>query len=194
MFQLEFNENVQDPKASMEDQRFLDIVDAGLHQRPDRHFEMPLPLKQNIQLPNNRAMTMKRLNQLKTKLMRDERFKSDYKTFMEDVMKKGHAEPVPTGELQGPIGRTWYIPHHAVYHPRKPEKIRVVYDCSAAYEGEVLNHWLLQGPDLTNNLAGILCQFREEPVTVTCDIEGMFLQVGVKKEDRDFLRFLWWQD
>lgn len=47
---------------------------------------------------------------------------------------------------------------------------------------------------MTNSLVGILCRFREESVAVTCDIEGMFLQVGVKEEDRDFLRFLWWQD
>ena len=29
---------------------------------------------------------------------------------------------------------------------------------------------------------------------MTCDIEGMFHQVGVNKEDRDLLRFLWWED
>lgn len=27
-----------------------------------------------------------------------------------------------------------------------------------------------------------------------CDVEGMFLQVHVAPEHRNFLRFLWWED
>ena len=63
----------------------------------------------------------------------------------------------------------WYIPHHGVYHPKKPDKLRVVFDCSAEFQGHSLNRHLLQGPDLTNSLVGVLCRFREElwhsPVT-----------------------------
>lgn len=139
MFEMEFSENVQEQKVSIEDRRFIDIADAGLHQRTDGHFEMPLPLKQDVQLPNNRVLAMKRLNQLKAKLMKDEKFKGDYTSFMGNVIERGYAEPVPPEEIQGPIGRTWYIPHHGVYHPKKPEKIRIVYDCSAVYQGEFLN-------------------------------------------------------
>lgn len=46
---------------------------------------------------------------------------------------------------------------------------------------------------MTNNLTGILLRFREEKISITCDIEGMFLQVGVNEADRDLLRFLWWK-
>ncbi len=53
---------------------------------------------------------------------------------------------------------------------------------------------MLQGPDLTNSLIGVLLRFRQEPVALLSDIEGMFHQVGVKKEDQDMLRFLWWPD
>ena len=31
-------------------------------------------------------------------------------------------------------GKTWYIPHHGVYHPSKPGKIRVVFDRSAEFQ------------------------------------------------------------
>ena len=44
------------------------------------------------------------------------------------------------------------LPHHAVYHPRKPGKIRVVFDCSAEFEGKSINKELLPGPDLTNQI------------------------------------------
>lgn len=57
-----------------------------------------------------------------------------------------------------------------------------------------LNQHLLQCPDLTNNLVGMLCRFRKEPIAITCDIESMFHQLYVNEEDRDLLRFLWWKD
>ena len=58
--------------------------------------------------------------------------------------------------VKGPPGKTWYIPHHGVYHPNKPQKIRVVFDCSAKYKGISLNDTLLPGPDITNKLLGVL--------------------------------------
>lgn len=53
---------------------------------------------------------------------------------------------------------------------------------------------LLQGPDLTNNLSGVLCRFRLESVAFMCDIEVMFYQVRVTEDCRDMLRFLWWEN
>ena len=81
-----------------------------------------------------------------------------------------------------------------MYHPQKPDKIRVVFDASSEFREESLNKHLLQGPDLANNLFGVLSRFRKEHVAFTCDIEGMFLQVQVAPEHRNFLRFLWWED
>ena len=49
-------------------------------------------------------------------------------------------------------GKKWFIPHHIVYHSHKPEKICVVFDCSAKYKGKSLNDLLMIGPDLTNSL------------------------------------------
>lgn len=113
---------------------------------------------------------------------------------MDKVISSNIAERVPQNEVSLDDGSVWYLPHHGVYHPKKPSKIRVVFDCSAEYKGEVLNRHLLQGPDLTNSLIGILCRFRKERVAFTCDIEGMFHQVGMPEKCRNFLRFLWWQD
>lgn len=69
-------------------------------------------------------------------------------------------------------GKVNYLPHHGMYHAKKPGKIRVVFDCSALYEGTSLNQQLLQGPDLTNNLVGVHCRFRNEPIAFSCDAEG----------------------
>ena len=76
-------------------------------------------------------------------------------------------------------------------HPKKPNKVRVVFDASAKYENDSLNNHLLKGPDLINNLVSILIQFRLGKYAVTADIEQMFHQIKVKKSDQDALRFLW---
>ena len=44
---------------------------------------------------------------------------------------------------------------------------------------------VLQGPDLTNNLIGVLLRFREHEVAVMADVEAMFHQVQVPVGDRD---------
>ena len=49
-----------------------------------------------------------------------------------------------------------------MYHPPKPGKIRVVFDCSAEYLEYALNKQLIPVPDLTNQIVGVLVRFREE--------------------------------
>ena len=75
--------------------------------------------------------------------------------------------------------RTWYLPHHGVFHPQKQGKIRVVFDAASLHDGVSLNNQLHQGPDLTNSLLGILLMFRQYPIALVADIEGMFKQVKV---------------
>ena len=197
MFELDFSERDQGTQAySQEDRKFLDIVTNGICLRSDGHYEMPLPTKdKNLVLPNNRAMAWNRLRPLKNKLESNQTYRSHYVKFMSKVIQNGYAEKVPQGTQPKEGSKSvWYIPHHGVYHPKKPNKIRVVFDCSAQFEGESLNKHLLQGPHLTNNLMGVLCRFRREPVRLMCDIEAMFHQVKVPEECRDLLRFLWWGD
>ena len=57
-----------------------------------------------------------------------------------------------------------------------------------------LNDKLLQGPDLTNSLVGVLMRFHQESVALMADVEAMFHQVRVKPGDCSALRFLWWPD
>ncbi|KAL1277108.1 hypothetical protein QQF64_023781 [Cirrhinus molitorella] len=50
---------------------------------------------------------------------------------MESILRDSDAEEAAATPK---VGNAWYIPHHGVYHPRKPKKIRVVFDCSAKFE------------------------------------------------------------
>ncbi len=197
IMELDFVEQKQDQRSlSVEDRKFLALMQEGIHQEPNGHYEMPLPFKtsQPVNLPNNRVQALQRLNQLKKRLEKDKTYKQDYYHFMENIIKKEYAEEVPKDELEN-LGHTvWYIPHHGIYSSKKPDKIRIVFDCSARYQGQSLNDHLLQGPDLINGLVGVLCRFRSDPVALMCDVEQMFFQFSVEPCHRDFLRFLWWKD
>ena len=107
--------------------------------------------------------------------------------FMEKVIEDC-AEKCEDGSA-GESTRVNYVPHHGVYHPKKPGKIRVIFDCGARYTGTSLNQNLLQGLDLTNSLVGVLCRFRQEAIAFSCDVESMFHQFFVNEDDRDLLRF-----
>ena len=59
-------------------------------------------------------------------------------TFMENMIENGFVERVKQGvsslsDTEQP--NVWYIPHHGVYYPKKPPKIRVVFDCAIEFKG-----------------------------------------------------------
>ena len=84
-----------------------------------------------------------------------------------------------------------YIPHHAVTNINKPGKICIVCDARAKCQNTSLNENLLKGPDLLNNLVGVLLRLRQGKFCVMADIKKMFHQVMVELRDRDALRFIW---
>lgn len=179
---------------SQDDKKFLMKMEQGVRQREDGHYEMPLPFrKESPVMPNNKSIALHRLTKLQTHMETNKKYRDDYITFMNELIERNYAGRVPESELANEDGNVWYIPHHGVYHPRKPEKIRVVFDCSANYKGESLNDHLLQGLDLTNRLMGVLCRFRKDPTAFMCDVEAMFHQFKVAEAHRNFLRFLWWE-
>ena len=75
-------------------------------------------------------------------------------------------------------------------------KMRIVYDASAKsiFSSPSLNECLQTGPQLQNLLWNVLIRNRFSPVALCGDIKQAFLQVHVKEEDRDTIRFHWFVD
>ncbi|XP_071479017.1 uncharacterized protein [Diadema antillarum] len=186
---------------SLEDKRARSKMDQSIT-KVDGHYQLGLPWRhENPCLPDNLTQAEARLQYLKRRLKRDPQLHQRYTATMEGYLDKGYAKEVEKtaqGEPQDGDSRndrtnkTWYLPHHPVLHPRKPDKTRVVFDCAAQYKGISLNSQLLQGPDYTNSLVGVLTRFRQEKIALVADIEAMFHQVRVTPEDCEALRFLWW--
>ena len=156
------------------------------------HNQITLPWKyENPTLPNNRWRAEQRLELLKKRLKRDTNLFEKYKETMNDYLDKGHDQRIaPNLSLPSNIAPgtcTWYLLHHPVTHPQKPEKAKVIFDCAAKYQNTSLNQQLLQGPDETNSLVGVFLRFQQERVAVMADVEKMFHQVCIKPEDCEAL-------
>ena len=192
LWNAEFNDGPSAGKSlSVEDKRALRIMEESVT-REGGHYMVDLPWRdRDSSLPNNKPLADYRLKYLATKLKKDQELHKRYKQQIDEYISKDYASksvPSPTGD------RVWYLPHHGVTNIHKPDKVRVVFDCAAKYKGASLNASLLQGPDLANNLIGVLIRFRQEHIALVSDIEAMFHQVRVPPKDRNSLRFLWWRD
>ncbi|XP_051792766.1 uncharacterized protein LOC127530319 [Acanthochromis polyacanthus] len=177
---------------SIEDRMFLEVMDREMRIDDTNSWVAPLPFRSpRRQLPNNREQALRRLTSLRRTLERKPKLKADFVAFMQNIFDRDQAELAPPLK-EG--GECWYLPIFGVYHPQKPDKIRVVFDSSAQHHGISLNDVLLTGPDLNNSLLGILLRFRREAVAIIADIEQMFHSFVVREDSRDFLRFLWFKE
>ncbi|XP_047991806.1 uncharacterized protein LOC125230632 [Leguminivora glycinivorella] len=139
-------------------------------------------------LPPSYSMALTRLRGIERKMDRDPNFAAKYTAQVDNLLRKGYAERVSE---PGPDPRSYYLPHFAVHNPNKPKKIRLVFDAAALNQGQSLNNFILEGPDMLQSLLGIMLRFREGAFAVTAEVEEMFLRIQIREEDRNSQMFLW---
>ena len=178
------------PGLSVEVRRFIDIMEQNTVKNKLGNWVAPLAFLHEVtHLPINCEEAYKRLKSTRRTLDRKPLMKQQYFNFMQKILDNGHAESVPSKDLVS-TKPCWYLPHFGVYHPQKPEKIRVVFDSAAETDGVSLNKLLLSGPNFTNSVLGVLLRFRQNSTAFVADIEQMFHSFIVEEDHRDFLRFL----
>ena len=146
----------------------------------------------NPNLPNNYYSAYQQFLSMERRLSKDPELKEAYKATIEKDLENHFVRKLEQDEVVSTENdMQWYLPHHPVKHPHKPGKVRRVCNAASKFKGVSLNDKLLSGPDLLRNLVGIVFRFREHLIAITADIESMFLQVAVPKEECRVLRFLW---
>jgi hypothetical protein len=142
-------------------------------------------------LQDNRYVAEHRLKLLGKRLQRDPSLAEAYKKTIESDVSNGYVRQLSDEEAAAHVSKERYLPHHPVLNPNKPGKVRRVCDAASKLNGSSLNDHLIAGPDLLNSLTGVFMRFREEKIALSADIEAMFNQVAVPKDDQSVLRFLW---
>ncbi|XP_037518337.1 uncharacterized protein LOC119395121 [Rhipicephalus sanguineus] len=139
----------------------------------------------------NRSVAETRLKRQLQRFEHHPEVLKEYHATISEYFKEGHAERVVPS---APLGQTvYYLPHHAVVRREAvTTKVRVVFDASSHEDGEPsLNDMLDKGIKLGPELLQLLLQFRSSKFVLTADIRKAFLQIWIRSEDRDALRFLW---
>ena len=171
----------------------LEDFDASICKKGDR-YEVSLPWKKDRpDLKDNRASAEARLVSLRRKFDRDPQLGKRYDNVLQELERSEIIEEVPDHEMNSSYP-VYYLPHRPVVkEDSMTTKVRPVFDASAVDpEGVSLNDCLEVGPCLIPKLIEILLRFRRWRFAVVADITKAFLQIQIRKEDRDVQRFLWW--
>ena len=140
--------------------------------------------------PDNQRYVENRLACLKCRLSKNENLHKKYIEVMEPYFEDRYAEKIRPSSSNPKF--KCYLPHQSVVNPKKPKKLRIVFDCGNEYQGKSLNNFLMHGPDLRPSLVSVLTQFRQRKVATVADVRSMFYQVHINSQDKDALKFLWW--
>ncbi|XP_064469775.1 uncharacterized protein LOC135384503 [Ornithodoros turicata] len=182
---------IKDETTVQDDDRVLQQFFSTVSKQNGR-YTVALPWKTSASdLPDNRDIAERRLRSL-VKRLHKERKLEEYDRAIQKYMSDGIAEQV-RGKKTG--DRLYYMPHRAVVREGStPTRVRVVFDASSHAAGCCsLNDCLETGPKINCDLLSTLLRFRLNNVALVADIEKAFLQVAVRGEDRDALRFLWFE-
>ncbi|XP_018363954.1 PREDICTED: uncharacterized protein LOC108761740 [Trachymyrmex cornetzi] len=158
-------------------------------------FIVRLPMRQDVVLGESKQKTLERFKSLERRLDKNTKLKNDYTSFMQDYLNKGHMSYFADyGESQ-PLD-VYFIPHQPVIRPDSmTTKLRVVFDASAKTTlNTSLNDKLMPGPNLQQDLQGIVIRFRVRQFVLTADITMMFRQILIDSQDSRFQLILWRSD
>ena len=172
--------------------RTHDILENTTVHNAKRYNVGMLWAEDNIELPNIYFSALVQLQSLEKRLAKDQTLREKYSINIKEDLDKDYVASVKDAhKVESRFEREWYLPHHPVVNPNKPGKVRRVLNGAAKFHGASLKKSLLTRPDLWRELIYVLLRFRQHPFTVSADIEGIFLQVGVFACDQPSLRFLW---
>ena len=172
-----------------DDKAAIKQVSQGLEFK-DGRYEVAMPWKDGEpRLDNNYEAAMHRLESQERSLKRKgPQLMEAYNRIFKEYEEKGYIKAVPKSEASD----QWFLPHFPVIRPDKnTTKIRAVFDAAMKYNGKSLNDATRSGPKLQREIVDVLTRFRRAPVALSSDISEMFLQVGIREEDRKYHRFLW---
>ncbi|XP_062710837.1 uncharacterized protein LOC134288917 [Aedes albopictus] len=145
----------------------------------------------NTRFPSSYNMAYRRLCSLERRLKKDTVLYERVREQIRDYEAKQYAHKATHEELSTTsLDQCWYLPLGIVVNPKKPNKLRMIWDAAATVDGVSLNTALLKGPDFLASLPAVIGNFRVFRYVLTGDIKEMFHRFFTRPEDRQFQRLL----
>ncbi|XP_062698658.1 uncharacterized protein LOC134284186 [Aedes albopictus] len=180
----------------IEDARAKAILRDTTRKDSDGHFETGLLWRYDqFEFPPSYMMAARRFRCLERRLRTQTELRNNLDKQIAEYLVKGYAHKASQQEIEcADPKRAWYLPLGVVISPKKPGKIRIIWDAAAKVDGVSFNSMLLKGPDMLTSLPSVLFRFRERKFCVTADIKEMYHQVKIRPVDRSSQRFLYRSD
>ena len=146
-----------------------------------------LPFKDSKRPSINYRNAKGQLNSLIQRVNHDANLGKQYDDVVNSYVEKEFIEEIPNDPIAG-----HYMPHHPVFKKSATTPMRIVFNASSKpTDGTLLNECLHTGPSPTAKLHDILLSFRQGQYAITADISKAFHRIQVNEQDRDYLKFLW---
>ncbi|XP_055623726.1 uncharacterized protein LOC129767128 [Toxorhynchites rutilus septentrionalis] len=183
--------SIQHSPESEEDKRAMEIL-QNTTRRVDSRLETGLIWRYNEPcFPNSYPMAVRRMEALERKLAKDPELDEKVRLQIAEYLEKGYAYRITPAEMESTDPRrVWYLPLGVVRNPKKPGKIRLIWDAAARVNGTSFNDMVLKGPDMMTALTTVLLRFRQKRVAFSADIKEMFHQFLIRSRDRQAQRFV----
>lgn len=154
-------------------------------------YETALPwVLDKSRLTPNLKMAEKCALSTKKKLIAKDKIET-YSAVFDEWLSLGIIERVTDNKVTG----VHYLPHRPIFKDNAQTKTRPVFNASFKKNDFLsLNDCLATGPNLIEEIPSILNRFREYKVATSSDIEKAYCSVGIQEVDRDFLRFVWYDN
>jgi hypothetical protein len=117
---------------------------------------------------------------LQSKLLLADSHLQAYDAVFDDWLREDFIEEVPLASAKH------LLPHFPVFKDSPTTPVRPVMDCKVE-----LNKYVVAGPNLLNEVAGVLLRFRSGLYSFAGDVKQMFLKILLPEQDRPYHCFLW---
>ena len=155
---LGVEDNLKDVRRLTNDEcRAEEMLKDNLKFNGERYIAPILWSEGSPSLADNYDAVLGRTHNMESRLKKNSTVWSKVEEVMEDYKDKGYVSEVNKEELRnGPF----FLPYFPLIKDnRETTKCRIVFDCSARYDGQSLNDKILIGPKLQNDIIDVLQRF-----------------------------------
>ena len=177
---------------SIEDKRALALMERATVkiEGEDAYVSGLLWREEHPTLPNNYDMAERLLKSLEKKFEYNPEMKQKHAESIRDDVEKGYVKKLSDAEVQSESKVIWYLPHRYVINPKKPDRLRRVYDASAKFMGHSLNDKIFTGSTLLPSLFEVMLRFCEGGIAMAADVKEMYHMLRLPDCDKPSMKFL----
>jgi len=179
-------------KLSQIEREEVKVIESSC-QKAGNQWVVAYPWKRDLALlPDNKSQARKKLEVTERQLMKNTEHVQAYDKQMVEMIEIAFSRKLAKQELEEYKGPIHYISHHEVLRAEsKSTPVCIVFNSSAVFRGHHLNDYWMKGPDLLNDLFGVVLRFRENKVVFIGDISKMYHRIRIPEADQHVHRFLW---